>query len=379
MTVDRRLMALNACSSHRAAPNQLKGAVMAIKLNVVRSGTWTNPIFDQVLGQDSGINLDVFSITGADEEGWKKLAQAHVYHLMAARDDLPGQWHVTEDLLLRCPNLLCVSSSGAGYDTVDVDACTRAGVAVVNQAGGNANSVAEQTIGLMIAVSRRLCEQDRRLRNGERFSREDVMGYDISGRLLGLVGMGHIGTRVASLARAFNMTVLATDPYLSAEEIRQRGAVPVSLSELLSRCDIVSLHCPRNKETMGMFDAQAFKTMKQGALFITTARGGIHNEIALAEALRSGHLRGAGLDVWAVEPPPADHPLLSLDKVVATHHTAGVSHDARYNIAKIAADQIKSLVNGSTPARLVNPEVWPVYVQRFAASMQQPVGECHFQ
>jgi D-3-phosphoglycerate dehydrogenase len=352
---------------------------MKTKLNVVRSGTWTNPIFDQILGQDSSVNLDVFSITGADEEGWKKLAKAHVYHLMAARDDLPLKWHVTDELLRQCPNLLCVSSSGAGYDTIDVDACTRAGVAVVNQAGGNANSVAEQTIGLMIAVSRRLCEQDRRLRNGERFSREDVMGYDISGRVLGLVGMGHIGTRVASLARAFNMTVLATDPYVSAQEIEQRGAVPVSMDELLARCDIVSLHCPRTRETTGMFNAQAIKAMKQGALFITTARGGIHDEIALAEALQSGHLRGAGLDVWAVEPPPADHPLLGLANVVATHHTAGVSHDARYNIAKVAADQIQTLANGNRPPRLVNPDVWPAYMERFRQALQQPVNECDSQ
>jgi D-3-phosphoglycerate dehydrogenase len=352
---------------------------MAVKLNVVRSGTWTNPVFDQVLGQNASISLDVFAITGADEEGWKKLAQAHVYHLMAARDDLPHQWHVTDELLRRCPNLLCVSSSGAGYDTIDVDACTNAGVAVVNQAGGNAISVAEQAIGLMIAVSRRLCEQDRRLRLGERFSREDVMGYDISGRALGLVGMGHIGTRVASLARAFNMTVFATDPYLSAHEIEQRGAVPVSINELLARSDIVSLHCPRNKETMNMFDAQAFKAMKQGALFVTTARGGIHDEIALAEALESGHLRGAGLDVWGAEPPPADHPLLGMDNVVATHHTAGVSHDARYNIAKVAADQIRSLANGNRPPRLVNPEVWPVYMQRFQQALQQPGSEWDLQ
>lgn len=343
---------------------------MAGRMNVVRSGTWTNPIFDQLVGEDSGISLDVFPITGADEESWEKLARAHVYHLMAARDDLPRQWHVTDELLLRCPGLLCVSSSGAGYDTIDVDACTRAGVAVVNQAGGNAISVAEQAIGLMIAVSRRLCEQDRRLRSAERFSREDVMGYDISGRVLGLVGMGQTGSRVASLARAFNMTVLAVDPYLSAQEIEQRGALPVSMAELLARCDIVSLHCPRNRETMGMFDADAFRAMKEGALFITTARGGIHDEIALAEALQSGHLRGAGLDVWAVEPPPADHPLLALDNVVATHHTAGVSHDARYNIAKVAAEQIRSLANGGRPPRLVNPEVWPVYLQRFRQALQ---------
>jgi D-3-phosphoglycerate dehydrogenase len=349
---------------------------MRKKLNVVRSGTWTNPIFDQLLGQDSSIELGVFPVNGAIDDGFERLAQAHVYHLMASRDDLPRQWHVTEELLRRSPNLLCVSSSGAGYDTIDVEACTRAGVAVVNQAGGNAISVAEQTIGLMIAVSRRLCEQDRRLRNGERFSREDVMGYDISRRVLGLVGMGHIGTRVASLARSFNMTVLGNDPYLSAQEIEQRGAQPVSMRELLACCDIVSLHCPRTRETMNMFDAQVFGAMKQGALFINTARGGIHDEVALAEALQSGHLRGAGLDVWAVEPPPADHPLLGMNNVVATHHTAGVSHDGRYNIAKIAAEQICSLAQGKRPPRLVNPEVWPVYAQRFTRALQQPVGEC---
>lgn len=343
---------------------------MASKLKVVRSGTWTNPVFDQMLTRDPAIDLEVFSIAGDDQNSWRKLEQAHIYHLMAARDDLPHQWHVTDELLARCPRLLCVSSSGAGYDTIDVDACTRAGVAVVNQAGGNAISVAEQTIGLMIAVSRRLCEQDRRLRTGERFSREEVMGFDISGRVLGLVGMGHIGTRVASLARAFNMTVLASDPYLSAEEISQRGAQPVSMDELLSRSDIVSLHCPRTKETLGMFDTRAFSKMKQDALFITTARGGIHDELALAAALRSGHLRGAGLDVWSVEPPPADHPLLGMQNVVATHHTAGVSHDARFNIAKVAAEQIQSLATGVEPPRLVNPQVWATYLQRFEHALQ---------
>lgn len=341
---------------------------MAAKKRVVRSGTWTNPVFDRILGNEPDIDFDVFPLTASDEDNLKKLGQAHVYHLMAARDDLPRQWHVTDELLEKCPGLLCVSSSGAGYDTIDVDACTRRGVAVLNQAGGNAMSVAEQAIGLMIGVSRRLCEQDRRLRDGQRFAREDVMGYDISGRTLGLVGLGHIGTTVAKLARAFNMTVLASDPYLGSDEIARRGAAAVSLDELLERSDIVSLHCPRTRETTGMFDGQAFGKMKKGALFITTARGGIHDETALHAALKSGHLAGAGLDVWSVEPPPADHPLLGLDNVVATHHTAGVSHDARYNIAKIAAEQIRVVLNGDRAPRLVNPEVWPTYLERFAAA-----------
>nr|WP_233154761.1 hydroxyacid dehydrogenase [Candidimonas nitroreducens] len=331
---------------------------------VVRSGTWTNPIFDQILGAMADVDLDVIQIAGADNEGWRVLEQAHAYHLMAAKDELPPQWQVTESLLRRCPNLLCVSSSGAGYDTIDVEACTKAGVAVVNQAGGNAVSVAEQTIGLMIAVSRRICEQNHKLRTERGYSREDMMGHEIGGRILGLVGVGHIGTRVAALAHAFGMTVLGVDPYLDAAEIARRGAVPVTLDELLGRADIVSLHCPRTKETTGLIGAEAFGKMKPGALFVSTARGGIHDEEALFEALSSGRLRGAGLDVWSAEPPPLDHPLLGLDNVVATFHTAGVSHECRFNVAKIAAEQLQVFLTGGRPPRLVNPEVWNSVTQR---------------
>ncbi|MDB5841536.1 MAG: 3-phosphoglycerate dehydrogenase, partial [Herminiimonas sp.] len=247
---------------------------------------------------------------------------------------------------------------------IDVDACNKAGVAVVNQAGGNATAVAEQTLGLMIGVSRRMVEQDRRLRNEHGFTREEVMGREISGRVLGLVGIGHVGTRVAEFARVFGITVLATDPYLNDQEISKRGAQPVSMDELLERSDIVSLHCPYTDETKGMIDADALGKMKRGALFITTSRGGIHDEGALFEALKSGHLGGAGLDVWNVEPPPLDHPLLTLDNVVATFHTAGVTQDARRNVAQIAADQIRDVLRGHRPPRLVNPGVWPAYALR---------------
>jgi D-3-phosphoglycerate dehydrogenase len=205
---------------------------------------------------------------------------------------------------------LCVSSAGAGYDTVDVAACTMAGVAVVNQAGGNANSVAEHAIGLMLALSRRIIECDRRLRREQGLSREVFMGHEIGGKVLGIVGIGHIGTRVAALAHAFGMTVLAADPYLMQEEIGRRGAVSVALEDLLARSDIVSLHCPCAKDTIGMIGAHALQRMKRGALFITTARGGIHRG-GIARSAPSGHIGGAGLDVWEREPPPLDHPLLN--------------------------------------------------------------------
>jgi len=236
---------------------------------------------------------------------------------------------------------------------------------VVNQAGGNANSVAEHAFGLMLALSRRIIECDRRLRREQGFAREDLMGHEIGGKVLGIVGIGHVGTRVATLAHAFGMSVLATDPYLTEEEIGRRGATSVALEDLLARSDIVSLHCPRAQDTVGMIDARALQRMKRGALFITTARGGIHDETALFDALRSGHVGGAGLDVWEREPPPLEHPLLQLDSVIASFHTAGVTHEARRNMAAIAAEQIVGTLKGGRPPRLINPEVWPEYCARF--------------
>lgn len=334
---------------------------------VVRLDSWLNPAFDERLARESDIHLTVCPRAGPEEDGWAALSRAHVYHVSASKDDLPRQWFVNAELLERCANLLCASSTGAGYDTIDVAACTRAGVAVVNQAGGNADSVAEHTLGLMLDLSRKISHSDRLLRRERGFTREHVMGHEVRGKVLGLVGIGHVGTRVAALAHAFGMTVLATDPYLTEEEIGRRGATSVSLDELLARSDIVSLHCPRDEDTIDMIDARAFERMRRGALFITTARGGIHDETGLLEALQSGHIGGAGLDVWDKEPPPLDHPLLKLDTVVATYHTAGVTHEARRNIATIAAEQIVGVLKGGRPPRLINPEVWPAYSKRFEA------------
>lgn len=339
----------------------------AKRKNVVRFDLPLDPAFDQRLAHEPDIDLRVCTRADPQDACWTALERAHVYHVSSAKDELPRPWFVTAGLLERCPALLCVSTFGAGYDTVDVAACTKAGVAVVNQAGGNANSVAEHTFGLMLALSRRIIECDRRLRREQGFSREDVMGHEIGGKVLGIIGIGHVGTRVAALAHAFGMEVLATDPYLTEEEIGRRGAASVSLEDLLQRSDVVSLHCPRAQDTVGMIGARALRRMKQGAQFITTARGGIHDEAALLEALQSGHIGGAGLDVWEHEPPALDHPLLKLDSVIASFHTAGVTHEARRNVAAMAAEQVVGALKGGRPPRLINPEVWPVYTARFEA------------
>ncbi len=345
----------------------------AQRKRVVRFDLATNPAFSERLAREPDVDLTVCARSGPEAAGWAALERAHVYHVSAAKDELPRVWFVGAELLARCPTLLCVSSAGAGYDTVDVPACTKAGVAVMNQAGGNANSVAEHTFGLLLAVSRRIVECDTRLHREQGFSREDVMGREIGGKTLGIIGIGHVGSRVASLAHAFGMEVLATDPYLTEEEIARRGARSVALDELLARADVVSLHCPRAKDTLGMINAPALARMKRGAFFVTTARGGIHDEAALYDALKSGHLAGAGLDVWDKEPPPLDHPLLKLNNVVATFHTAGVTHEARRNMAAIAAEQIVGALKGGRPPRLINPEVWPAYAKRFEAVLGMPV------
>ncbi|WP_189613245.1 hydroxyacid dehydrogenase [Pigmentiphaga litoralis] len=331
---------------------------------VARFDLWINPVFDERLRQEPLISVAVAPTHGNDGQAWDVLTRAHVYQITAAKDELPLHFHAHRALLERCPDLLCVSSTGAGYDTVDVDACTRAGVLVVSQIGGNASAVAEMTIGLMLAVSRRIVESDRKLRTVRGFSRESVMGRDIGGKTLGLVGIGHAGTKTAALAKAFGMQVLACDPLLTGDTIRSRGAEPVDLDTLVRTADIVSLHCPRDETTLNLFDAARFAAMKPGALFISTARGGIHDEHALADALRTGHLAGAGLDVWHPEPPPLDHPLLSLDNVVATFHTAGVSHEGRHNVAAMAATQIIDMFKGVRAPRIVNPDVWEAFVQR---------------
>ncbi|KAI9000355.1 4-phosphoerythronate dehydrogenase [Hyaloraphidium curvatum] len=314
----------------------------------------------------AGVHLDTIPLDTPEDVAFETLSKADVYQISSAKDELGARFAAGPGLLVRCPSLQMVSTNGAGFDTVDVAACTAAGVLVANQSGANAAAVAEHTIGFLLTLVKRIGESDRRLRAPQRgFVREDLMGREVGGRTIGLVGIGHVGTKVAALSRALGMRVLATDPLLAPEEIVRRGADPVGFEDLLARSDVVSLHCPRDASTAGLFSASAFSRMKPGSLFLTTARGGIHSEAALYDALASGHLAGAGVDVWDKEPPPADHPLLSLPNVVATFHTAGVTFEARKAMAEWAAEQIVGLFKGEVPPRLVNPEALPAWKERF--------------
>jgi D-3-phosphoglycerate dehydrogenase len=200
------------------------------------------------------------------------------------------------------------------------------------------------------------------------------MGDDLYGKTVGIVGFGNTGTRVAELCGGlFAMTVLAYDPYVGPNAIRARGARKVELAELLRASDFVSLHCPLTAETTRMIGEREYALMKKGAFFLTAARGFIHDEAALHAALTAGHLAGAGLDVWEQEPPPADHPLLSLPNVIASPHTAGVTHAARRRLALMAAEQLIDVLRGGDPQRILNAVALPRFRERFTQLLPERI------
>src|ERR1700758_3684812 len=326
-----------------------------------------HPIYAEMLRARPDVRLDRLENDGAEEGFAPILREAHAYQVGAARDELAPHFHVDATFLKRTPNLLLVSSNGAGFDPVDVEACTRAGVLVVNQSGGNAYSVAEHALGMLLTLSKRIIEADRVLRRDRDVNRNALMGTEVQGRTIGIVGIGNVGRRIAELCKGLlGMKVLAYDPYLSAAEIAGRGGEKVELDELLRRSDYVSINCPLAKDSRNMISAREFALMQPHAFFITTARGFIHDEDALLQALKEKRIAGAGLDVWSKEPPPPEHPLLQFDNVLASPHTAGVTREARENMGRIAAEQILDALDGKRPPRIINPEVWPHYSDRFA-------------
>lgn len=321
-----------------------------------------------ILAPEGWIDLVRVSSDGPLAQTFETLRTAHAWQCVPARDEVPAPLLIQPDFLEQTPNLLVVSSGGAGYDTFDIDACTKAGVLVVNQAGGNAEAVAEHALGMILTLMKRIPEADRALRRGWRGPRITFRGRDLLGKTVGIIGLGHIGRRLAWLCRhAFRCEVLAYDPYITDAEFAERDARPASLKEVLSNSDVISVHTPLTEETRKMIGGDVYGQMKPGAIFVQTARGSIHDEQALLDALTSGHLAGAGLDVWEEEPPTPDHPLLALDNVLSSPHTAGVSKDSRERMAEFAATQLIALLRGEEPLRPVNPEVLPRYRERFKA------------
>ncbi|HWV53664.1 hydroxyacid dehydrogenase [Pseudorhodoplanes sp.] len=345
---------------------------MSARMQVSYIGGYIDPGFDRTIEACPDLSLVRIDKSQSFAALHSTLAASHAIQIDSARLDIPEHLRIGREFLTQCPQILVVSASGAGFDAIDVSACTDAGVIAVNQTGGNREAVAEHTLGMMLSLTKRIGETDKALRTGDPVDRIAFMGDDLYGKTVGIVGFGNTGTRVAELcAGLFAMTVLAYDPYVGANAITARGARKVELDELLRASDFVSLHCPLTAETTRMIGQREYAAMKPRAFFVTAARGGIHDEAALYEALKSGHLAGAGLDVWEQEPPPADHPLLTLPNVIASPHTAGVTHAARRRLALMAAEQLIDILRGGQPQRMLNPEALPRFRERFDKVLAQ--------
>jgi len=272
-----------------------------------------------------------------------------------------SETRVDDELLAAGPRLAVVGRAGVGVDAIDLSAATRRGIVVLNTPGGNTLAATEQTFALMLNLVRHTTTAHQRLQRGE-WGRRDLVGTELAGKTLGVIGIGRVGSNVATRARAFGMSVLAYDPYVSQARAEALGAKLVDLETLLRNADVVTLHAPRTAQTQDMFGPHELAMMKEGARLINCARGGLVVEEALLEALDSGHLAGAAIDVVREEPPPAGGTARKLHahpKVVATPHLGGSTHEALARIATELARDVLAVLGGRPPLAAVNAPVAP--------------------
>ncbi|MBI4355295.1 MAG: phosphoglycerate dehydrogenase, partial [Candidatus Omnitrophica bacterium] len=259
---------------------------------------------------------------------------------------------VTREVVDAADRLKVIGRAGVGLDNVDVEAASKRGIIVMNVPGGNTISTAEHTFSLLMALSRNIPQADASLRRGA-WERSKYTGVELYGKTLGVVGLGKIGTEVAKRALAFGMRVIAHDPYLSLERARQLEIAVVDFEELLRSADYITVHTPMTDETRHLIGTKELQLTKQGVRLINCARGGIIDEQALAEAIKSGHVAGAAIDVFEAE-PPKDHPLLKLPQVVATPHLGASTEEAQVNVAVEIAKQIADALLGRGIRNAIN-------------------------
>ena len=256
------------------------------------------------------------------------------------------------------PTVRVISRTGIGIDNIAIDEATARGIAVCNVPDGPTISAAEHTLALVFAVAKRIKPAETALASGQPDILDDLNGLELRDSVLGIVGLGKIGSYVARIGRSLGMVVVAHDPYVGKNRMNELGVQAAdSLQTLLGRCDVVSLHTPLVAETEQLIDESRLGMMKAGAMLINTARGGLVDEEALLAALERGHLAGAGLDVFDPEPPDPANPLLHRDDVVATPHIATATTAARERLWRGAISQALQVLNGTEPPHLVNKGV----------------------
>lgn len=267
-------------------------------------------------------------------------------------------FEIRADDITRCLNLRVIARHGVGLDTVDIEAATARRIPVVFTPQANANAVAEHTVALMMALSRKIGPASRAIENGRFDRRSDFLGVELAGKTLCVVGLGRIGLRVARIAaHGLAMNVCAFDPVIRREAYEGPAVLEDSIEAALARADFLTLHVPLNSQTHHLINRDTLSVCKPGCRLINTSRGGVVEERALVCALDSGGLAGAALDVFEHEPVPPDHPLVNMPTVLLTPHIASSTSEAMDNMARDAAQGVLDVLEGRRPRDLANPEV----------------------
>ena len=294
--------------------------------------------------EEEGLSVDVK--TGLDPEELKDIIGDYAALVIRSATK------VTEEILQAAKKLEVVGRAGIGLDNVDIPAATKRGVVVMNTPTGNVITTAEHTIAMMMALTRNIPWGTSTLKAGL-WEKKKLQGREIFNKVLGVIGFGKIGSIVADRARGLKMRVIVYDPFVTSEQIEKAGLVPASLEELYQRADYITLHLPKMKETVGLLNKPAFDQMKDGVMIINCARGGIVDEADLNEALRSGKVAGAALDVFEHE-PPGTCPLFDIDRVICTPHLGASTREAQTNVAVQVAEQIIAYLKHGTIINAVN-------------------------
>ncbi|CEP69388.1 D-isomer specific 2-hydroxyacid dehydrogenase,catalytic domain [Moorella glycerini] len=285
----------------------------------------------------------------------QKLKEAEILSLVADVDGIIcGEDEITARVIAAAQQLKVISKFGVGVDKIDVAAATERKIAVCNAPGANSNSVADMAFCLLLAVARKLTLADKQVRTGVW---QTVVGIELWNKTIGIIGLGKIGKAVALRAKGFQMRILAFDSYPDRDFITRERIELVSLEELLSQADFISLHLPATPETRGLIGAKELALTKSGAILVNTSRGDIVDEAALYTALKEGRLGGAGLDVFNIEPPDTSSPLFELPNVVVSPHSGAHTVEAINKMGTIAAQNVVNVLNGIPPIAILNPKV----------------------
>ncbi|MCZ7398364.1 MAG: phosphoglycerate dehydrogenase [Candidatus Methanoperedens sp.] len=273
-----------------------------------------------------------------------------------------SETQVTKDVINAGKKLKIIGRAGVGVDNIDVNTATERGIIVVNAPEGNTISAAEHTIAMMMAMSRNIPQANASLKS-KKWDRKKFMGVEVRGKVLGVVGLGRIGAEVAKRAQGMEMNVLAYDPFISQERAAELGVELTTVEDIVRRADYITVHTPLTKETKDLIGGKEFAIAKKGVRLINCARGGIINEEALAEAVKSGIVSSAAIDVFVKE-PPFDSPLLELDRVIVTPHLGASTEEAQINVAVSVAEQIVNALKGLPVKNAINmPYVKPDVMQ----------------